>query len=99
MVKRYSIPTEKKAKELILNLASQNNEEEQDFKQITITEFTNGIVVLGFQNVYKFNEETQESELIKEGTTYDIDIFWKVEPLEEFNQFEVNPKTPNHKFA
>jgi hypothetical protein len=90
MMKRYSIPTEKKAKELLL-LLRQGNE--------TVTEFTYGIVVLGFQNVYQFNEETQESELIKEGTTYDIDIVWKVEPLEEFNQFEVNPKTPNHNFA
>ena len=97
MIKKYSFQTEQQAKNLILLLVDSDNELE--FNKITTTKYTYGIVMLGFQDVYQFNEETEESILIKEGLTYDVDIFWKVEPLEEFNQFEVNPKTPNHNFA
>ena len=86
MIKRYSITSEQIAKDLILLLSDEINP--------TVTEFTQAIVCLGFQDVYN-----KEGELIKEGLTYDIDIFWKDEPLEEFNEFEVNPITPNHTFA
>ena len=95
-IKRYSIPTEQKAKELILALAPNT---ELEFNKITTTETTCGIVCLGFQHVYKFNKETQESELIKEATTYDVDVFWKAEPNENWLEFQVEPNTPNHNFA
>jgi len=91
MVKRYCIPTEEKAKELIALLS--------DEIKPTVTEFTHGIAHLGFQNVYKYDEVTEESILVKEGLTYNIDVFWKGEPNEEWLEFEVEPKTPNHKFA
>ena len=108
MIKRYSIPTEQKAKELILALAPNT---ELDFNKITTTETTCGIVCLGFQHVYKYNEETNERELIKEATTYDVDVFWKAEntideegnlvvpTFGEWDAFEVEPNTPNHNFA
>ena len=96
ITKRYSFPTEHKAKELILQLADKDNE--LPFTQIRGTEKTHGIVCLGFQDKYKFNEETKENELIEKGTTYNVDIAWK-ELDESFEEFEVNPKTPNHKFA
>ena len=91
MIKRYSITTEQIAKDLILLLSDEINP--------TVTEFTHGIVCLGFQDKYLYNEETQESELISKGMTYDVDIFWKDEPLDAFKEFEVEPVTPNHKFA
>ena len=89
MIKKYSFPTEQKAFELI-NLISEGKP--------TVTEFTKGIAYLGFQNEYEFNEETQESILIKVGETYDVDIFWRVTPFTEFSEYEVNPVTPTHKF-
>lgn len=91
MIKRYSIPTKQKAKELIALLSDEPNP--------TITETTHAIVCLGFQDKYIFNEETQESELIEKGLTYDVDVFWKDEPNESWNEFEITPATPNHKFA
>ncbi len=91
MIKRYSITSEQIAKDLILLLSDEINP--------TVTEFTHAIVCLGFQDKYLYNEETQESELISKGMTYDVDIFWKGEPLDAFNQYIVEPKTPNHKFA
>ena len=91
MIKRYSFPTEEKANELIALLSEENNP--------TVTEFTHAIVMLGFQDKWEYNQETEESVLIHKGLTYDVDIMWKAEPLEEFNPFEVNPKTPNHNFS
>jgi hypothetical protein len=100
MIKRYSIPTEKIAKELILLLSDEINP--------TVTEFTHGIVCLGFQDkrIPILDADWQPTydadgmplvDVIK-GMTYDVDIFWKAEPLEAFNEFEVEPKTPNHNF-
>jgi len=97
MIKQYSIPTEAIASELILALAHKENE--LPFNKITATETTHGIVILGFQYKYSFNEETQESVLIEKGTTFDVDIFWKDLPNESWLEYEVNPSTPNHKFA
>ena len=76
-----------------------NKENELAFNKLTVTEKTHAIVCLGFQNVYEFNAETEESVLVKEGLTYDVDVFWKEEDLEGFAEFEVSPKTPNHAFA
>ena len=96
MIKRYSLPTEAKAKELILLLAPQNEGEEEgiDFRSVQVTETTHAVVCLGFQN--KYNEE---GELIKEGTTFDVDVMWKNEANENWNEYEINPNTPNHNFA
>ena len=99
MIKRYSIPTEQIAKDLILTLAPLDTENHIVWNKLTVTEFTHAIVCLGFQDKYLYNEETQESELISKGMTYDVDIFWKDEPLDAFKEFEVEPVTPNHKFA
>ena len=90
MIKRYSFPTEEKANELIALLSEENKP--------TVTTLTHEIVQIGFQNEYEFNEETKESILVKEGKTFDVDIMWKDEALEDFSPFEVFPKTPNHTF-
>jgi predicted nucleic acid-binding protein len=96
-VKRYSFPSEAKAEELILKLAHEDSE--LAFNKITVTETTHAIVCLGFQNVYEYNQETEENVAIKYGTTYDVDVFWKEGDIEGFAEFEVSPKTPNHRFA
>ena len=90
MIKRYSFATEQQAKELILGLGLEPNQ--------TTSKDIQGIVLLGFQDKYKFNEDTQESELVKKGLTYDLDIMWRNEPNKDWLKFEVTPKTPNHKF-
>ena len=96
-VKRYSFPTEAKAQELILKLAHEENE--LTFDKITTTDLTHGIVCLGFQDVYEYNEDTKTSELIHQGLTYDVDVFWKDLQGDKWLDYEVNPVTPNHKFA
>ena len=90
-IKRYSFPTEAKAKELILKLA--HTENELAFNKITTTETTHAIVCLGFQNKY------EDEVLVKEGLTYDVDVMWKDVINKKWNKYEVNVKTPNHNFA
>mgnify|MGYP003624789842 CR=1 FL=1 len=97
MIKRYSFPTESEAQELILKLAHEKNE--SAFDKITTTDLTNGIVCLGFQDIYKYDQETETSVLIHQGLTYDVDVFWKDEENSDWLDYEVNPVTPNHKFA
>ena len=96
-VKRYSFPSEAKAEELLLKLAHEDSE--LAFNKLTVTETTHAIVCLGFQNVYEFNAETEESILVKEGLTYDVDVFWKGNSGYGWGTYEVNPNTPNHAFA
>ena len=96
-IKQYSFPTESKAKELILKLA--NDKKELAFDKITTTESTHGIVCLGFQDVYDYDEETETNVLIHQALTYDVDVFWKDEENSDWLDYEVNPVTPNHKFA
>jgi hypothetical protein len=94
-IKRYAFPSEAKAEELILMLAQ---ESVLAFNKITVTESTHGVVLLGFENIYEYNEETEENVLIKQATNYDVDVIWKSEPLESWGEFEVTPITPNHNF-
>ena len=96
-VKRYSFPTEAKAEELLLKLAHEDSA--LAFNKLTVTETTHAIVCLGFEHRYEFNAETEESTLVKEGLTYDVDVFWKEGDIEGFAEYEVHPNTPNHAFA
>ena len=95
-VKRYSFPTEAKAEELILKLAHVDNA--LYFNEITVTNTTDGIACLRFQNTYKYNLDTEENELIKKGVTYDVDVFWKGQSAWGWGKYEVTPNTPNHEF-
>jgi hypothetical protein len=101
MVKRYSFPTEEIAQELMLTLENKEIQYDDEgvkvdvqFINPTVTPYTYAIVCLGFQDEYN-----EDGELTKEGTTYDLDIFWKGEQLEAFNEYEVTPSTPNHNFS
>lgn len=96
-VKRYSFPTEAKAEELLLKLAHEDSE--LAFNKLTVTETTHAIVCLGFDDKYEYNPETEESTLVKEGSTYDVDVFWKDKSGYGWGQYEVSPNTPNHSFA
>lgn len=103
MIKRYSFKSKEQAQELILGLimSAESIEEIKADEElslpsasgITITETTSGIRLLGFQDVY------EDEVLIKAGTTYDVDILWKSEPNENWIDYEVTPKSPNHNFA
>ena len=95
-VKRYSFPTEAKAEELILKLA--HIDSELAFNKITVTETTHAVVCLGFQHVYEYNAETEESVLVIEALTYDVDVFWKEDSAWGWGVYEVEPNTPNHSF-
>ena len=87
MNKKYIFNTEAEAEGMIISLATVNEEgETPNFRQVRGTEFTNGIVVLGFQDerivdeetgAYVIDEETGEVSVI-EGTTFNVDISWKV---------------------
>ena len=108
-IKQYALPSEEIAKELILALAHEENE--LPFNKVTITDTTHGIVCLGFQHKYEVNLETDEHVLVKEATTYDVDVAWKeinevdedgnviVQTFGEWDKYEIRPKTPNHVFA
>ena len=99
MIKRYSFQTEKQARELILALAHEDNE--LTFDKITGTKTTAGIVCdIRPEPKYEYNEETGErTEIVVEHLTYDVDVFWRNLPNEDWVEFEVEPKTPNHQFA
>ncbi len=78
MNKKYIFNTEAEAEGMIISLATANEEgETPKFRQVRATEFTNGIVVLGFQDERIVDEETEEVTII-EGTTFNVDISWKV---------------------
>ena len=78
MNKKYIFNTEAEAEGMIISLATVNEEgETPNFRQVRGTEFTNGIVVLGFQDERIVDEETEEVTII-EGTTFNVDIAWKV---------------------
>ena len=78
MNKKYIFNTEAEAEGMIISLATVNEEgETPNFRQVRGTEFTNGIVVLGFQDERIVDEETEEVTII-EGTTFNVDISWKV---------------------
>ena len=96
-IKQYSFPTKEIAQELILKLAHEENE--LAFDKITTTESTHGIVCLGFQDVYQYDEESETSVLVKEALTYDVDVFWKDRKGYGWLKYEIEPKTPNHQFA
>jgi hypothetical protein len=96
--KRYSFKDEEQAKNLILNLISYEEENIPDFKKVRVTDSTHGIVVLGFQDKYTYNEKKREMVLVKKATTFDVDVMWKSEN-KKWAKYEVKPLTPNHKFA
>ena len=96
IIKRYSFPDLETAKNLILSLLPEDNI--ITFDNISITENTHCIVILGFQNKYEYDLETEQNILVHQGITYDVDIMWKTE-FDGFAEFEVFPNTPNHGFA
>ena len=89
IVKKYSFPSEQIAKELIATL---------NLNGKSYSNKVRCIFELGFQDKYLYNEATQENELISNGMTYDVDIKWYEFPNDNFNEYEVNPNTPNHNF-
>jgi len=109
MIKRYSFTNEQQAKELVLELfniqiVSEDEEgnpieDNRTLKQIlglkTTSKDVQGIV-LDIQPSLKYDEEGEVIEV--EHSTYDVDIVWRNEAGEEWQAFEVEPKTPNHNF-
>ena len=104
MNKKYGMPTEAKAKQLILALNT--SEEVLSFRDIKTTEGTHAIVCLGFQDEIIIDEETEE-EVIVAGLTFDVDVIWKkkfdeegIELIYDANwiQYEVSPEFPKHRF-
>ena len=90
MIKRYSFPSQEKAQELILKLV--DDDSTLAFNKVTVTSETHGLVCLGFQHKY------ENGVLIKESTTYDVDVFWKGRSGYGWASYEVSPVTPNHNF-
>ena len=97
-MKRYSIPTKTKALNLIKTLELEAGQ--------TVSKDIHGIMVWGFEDkqVPILDEEGMQTfdadgeplvDIIK-GTTYNVDVVWKGEQPEEWEQYEVNPLTPSH---
>ena len=87
MIKRYSFQSEQQAQGLILGLGLEDNQ--------TTSKDIQGIV-LDIPPSSKYDEEGEVIEV--EHSTYDVDIMWRHEPIEEWQEFEVEPETPNHNF-
>ena len=109
MIKRYSYNNEQQAKVLVLELfnidiISEDEdgnpiEDNRTLKQILGLQTTNKEVqgiVLDIPPSLKHDEEGEVIEV--EHSTYDVDIMWRDEPIEEWQEFEVEPDTPNHNF-
>ena len=96
MNKKYIFNTEAKAEEMILSLATAN-EETPNFREVRNTPTTYGIVLLGFQDKGFFDEETDTYVVTEEGTTYNVDVAWK-EVNEDWSDYEVFPESSNHNF-
>ena len=47
----------------------------------------------------EYNQEIEESILIKKATTYDVDVFWRDEALNTWKMYEITHKKPRHEFA
>mgnify|MGYP003661724525 CR=1 FL=1 len=96
MNKKYIFSTEAKAEEMILSLVTAS-EETISFRDVKRTESTNGIVVIGFQDEIEIDEESGEFIIIEEGTTFNVDVSWKI-VNEGWSDYEVFPENPNHSF-
>ena len=96
MNKKYIFNTEAKAEEMILSLATANEDGIlPNFRQVRVTDTTKGIVVLGFQDKIEIDEEGEETVIA--GTTFNVDVAWKT-VNEDWSQYEVFPLTSNHSF-
>ena len=97
MNKKYIFSTEAEAEEMILSLATANEDgETPNFRDVKRTETTKGIVCLGFQDKTEIDEETLEVTVI-EGLTFNVDVSWKT-VNEDWSEYEISPETSNHKF-
>ena len=96
MNKKYIFNTEAKAEEMILSLATANEEGIlPNFRQVRVTDTTKGIVVLGFQDKIEIDEEGEETVIA--GTTFNVDVAWKTVNT-SWDAYEVFPLTSNHSF-
>lgn len=96
MNKKYIFNTEAKAEEMILSLATANEDGTlPNFRQVRVTDTTKGIVVLGFQDKIEIDEEGEETVIA--GTTFNVDVAWKTVNT-SWDAYEVFPLTSNHSF-
>ena len=97
-MKRYSFTTKKRALELINALGLENGQ--------TVSKDIYGIMVWGFEykhtpildenGMQTFDEDNKPLFNSVKGKTYNVDVVWKNEPLEDWNEFEVFPSSPSH---
>jgi len=95
---RYSFNTEAEALELLDALELEQGQ--------TVSKDIYGIMVWGFEDKQvpildeleqpTFDEDGLPLVDVIKGTTYNVDVVWKNEPLEEWNEFEVFPSSPSH---
>ena len=93
MNKKYIFNTEAKAEEMILSLATANEDGIlPNFRQVRVTDTTKGIVVLGFQDKGHFDDDTN-NVIDEQGTTFNVDV---AKTNEDWSEYEVEPSTSNH---
>ena len=105
-MKRYSIPTKTKAKNLVSALALIDAEHPIKWNKLTVTEKTHGIMIWGFEDkripildaegMQTFDEDGLPLVNSVKGTKYNVDVVWKGEQPNEWSEFEVFPETPSH---
>ena len=97
-MKRYSFTTKKRALELLDALELEKGQ--------TVSKDIHGIMVWGFEykqtpildenGMQTFDEDGLPLFDSVKGKTYNVDVVWKNEPLEDWNEFEVFPSSPSH---
>tara|TARA_R110000751_G_scaffold90762_1_gene178038 strand:+ start:1912 stop:2211 length:300 start_codon:yes stop_codon:yes gene_type:complete len=98
MTLKYSFPTEKKAKELIMTLAKKDEDGNlPNFRDVKTTDFTKAIVVLGFENKRVYDDDAETYEIF-EGDSFDVDVIWKDAVNSDWDKYEVDVDTPRHRF-
>ena len=95
---RYSFTTKKRALELLDALELEKGQ--------TVSKDIHGIKVWGFEykhtpildenGVQTFDKDYAPLFNSVKGKTYNVDVVWKNEPLEDWNEFEVFPSSPSH---
>ena len=98
MNKKYIFNTEAKAEEMILSLATANEDGNlPNFREVRNTPTTYGIVLLGFQDKGHFDSDTDTYVIDEVGTTFNVDVAWKTVDT-SWDAYEVHPLTSNHNF-
>jgi len=106
-MKRYAFKTKITADKYINELMPKDENDKPMFT--TVTDKINGIMIWGFEKTLVPQLDSNGTIILDSkgmpiydtitSPTYNVDVVWKVTAPTKWNQYEIFPKTPNHKLA